>query len=287
MARSKPKRRGIGAMCSIQKRVLHPSKAIREHDPKDKIPGWKIIGTDTKKIKGKDVDCVVLKNDRFGEERFYCARQFAVVDVEGPAESFFPVITRRRNQNPSNDSVSAEREVSGGTTNSNGEGGDTSAPDSASALPSMLRSFHAIGAGSGDAEDIARVRSLGFDVDDDNDPAPENVPSEEERAQESLRDNQQWVTYPFEPRKACNAPNSSPCLDGLPRGEQLKSVTLLWMFEKLMGRWLLESVIVQATNRKLASNNCHEVSYGEFLVFIGLCLLMASQKVASDNYLLE
>jgi len=98
-------------MCSIQKRVLHPSKSIREHDeyklldPKDKIPCCQIIGADTKKIKGKDVGCVVLKNDRFGEERFYCARQFAVVDVEDPAESFFPVITRRRNQNPSNDSA--------------------------------------------------------------------------------------------------------------------------------------------------------------------------------------
>ena len=123
------------------------------------------------------------------------------------------------------------------------------------------------------------MRSFGFDVDDNNDPAPENVPSEDERAQEGLRDNQQWGTHPFDPRKASNAPNSSPYLDGLPRGEQLKSVTLLWMFEKLMGRWLLESVIVKATNRKLASNNCHEVSYGEFIVLIGLWLLMASQKV--------
>jgi len=33
--------------------------------------------------------------------------------------------------------------VSGGTTNSNGDGADTSAPDSAAALPSVLRLFHA------------------------------------------------------------------------------------------------------------------------------------------------
>ena len=107
MARSKPKRRGIGAMCSVQKRVLHPSKKISEHEeykllqPSDKIPGWKIIGRDTKKIKGKDVGCVILRNDRFREDLFYCAAQFAVVDVEGPSESFFPVVRRKRKQNPS------------------------------------------------------------------------------------------------------------------------------------------------------------------------------------------
>ena len=77
MARPKPKRRGIGANCSIQRRVLHPSKPICEHagykllDPKDKIPWWKITGTDTRKIKGKDVDCVILKNDRFVGQTFY------------------------------------------------------------------------------------------------------------------------------------------------------------------------------------------------------------------------
>ena len=91
MARPKPKRRGIGANCSIQRRVLHPSKPICEHagykllDPKDKIPWWKITGTDTRKIKGKDVDCVILKNDRFVGQTFYCAKQFAVVDIEGAA----------------------------------------------------------------------------------------------------------------------------------------------------------------------------------------------------------
>lgn len=103
------------------------------------------------------------------------------------------------------------------------------------------------------------MRSLGFDVNDENDPALEKVPTEEERTREGLRGNQQWGTHPFDPRKASNAPNSSPFLDGLPRGEQLKSVALMWMFEKLMVRWLLESVIVAPTNRKLASNRYHKL----------------------------
>ena len=91
--------------------------------------------------------CVVLKIDRFGKERFYCERQFAVVDIEDPTESFFPMTTRKRNQNPTNESASAARGMSGGTANRNGDEADTSAPDSAAALPSALRSFHARGGG--------------------------------------------------------------------------------------------------------------------------------------------
>ena len=120
---------------------------------------------------------------------------------------------------------------------------------------------------------------MGFDVDDDNEPAPENVPTEEVTTEAGLKDNQQWGTHPFDPRKASNAPNPLPSLEGLPKGERSKSVTLLWMFEKLMGRSILESVILPATNRKLASNNYVELSYGEFLVFIGIWFLMATQKV--------
>ena len=46
-----------------------------------------------------------------------------------------------------------------------------------------------------------------------------------------------------------------------------------------MGRMILENIIITATNRILVRNNCRPLSYGEFLVFIGVWLLMASQKV--------
>eukprot|EP00815_Leptocylindrus_aporus_P005115 CAMPEP_0116052952 /NCGR_PEP_ID=MMETSP0322-20121206/1885_1 /TAXON_ID=163516 /ORGANISM="Leptocylindrus danicus var. apora, Strain B651" /LENGTH=230 /DNA_ID=CAMNT_0003535997 /DNA_START=288 /DNA_END=977 /DNA_ORIENTATION=+ len=230
MPRPKPKRRGIGAMCSIQKRVLHPSKKISEHEeykllqPSDKIPGWKIIGRDAKKKQStRNISCVILRNELFREGLFYCAAQFAVVDVEGPSESFFPVVRRKRKQNPS-----SQTEVSTPNNAARSREGTETTPDSAAALPSDLRSIHARGIESGDAEDIARVRALGFDVDDDNEPAPENVPTEEVTTEAGLKDNQQWGTHPFDPRKASNAPNPLPSLEGLPKGERSKSVTLLW-----------------------------------------------------------
>ncbi len=77
---------------------------------------------------------------------------------------------------------------------------------------------------------------MGFDVDDDNESAPENVPTQEETTQAGLKDNQQWGTHPYDPRNASNAPNPLPSLEGLPTGERLKSVSFLWMFEKFMGR---------------------------------------------------
>ena len=184
-----------------------------------------------KKIKGKDVGCVILRNELFREGLFYCAAQFAVVDVEGPSESFFPVVRRKRKQNPS-----SQTEVSTPNNAARSREGTETTPDSAAALPSDLRSIHARGIESGDAEDIARVRALGFDVDDDNDPAPENVPTQEETTQAGLKDNQQWGTHPYDPRNASNAPNPLPSLEGLPTGERLKSVSFLWMFEKFMGR---------------------------------------------------
>ena len=40
---------------------------------------------------------------------------------------------------------------------------------------------------SGDAEDIANVRRLGLDVDDDNEPAPENIPNQ--------NGSQPWIVF--------------------------------------------------------------------------------------------
>jgi len=142
-----------------------------------------------KKIKGKDVGCVILRNELFRDDLFYCASQFAVVDVEGPSEHFFAVVRRKRKQNPSNQSAATGTQVSTPNNAARSREGTETTPDSAAALPSDLRSIHARGIESGDAEDIARVRALGFDVDDDNEPAPENVPTQEETTQAGLKDN--------------------------------------------------------------------------------------------------
>jgi len=58
-----------------------------------------LIGKDTDKKTGKGGESVVLKNYPFVEEKCNCTRQFVVVNIKGPAESFFYVITRSRNQN--------------------------------------------------------------------------------------------------------------------------------------------------------------------------------------------
>jgi hypothetical protein len=110
------------------------------------------VSRKTKNINGKPKVVIVVKHPAFGDSVVYCAERYAKVKVEGEPDDFFdkkvdlPIIA-----NAPTFSVN-----------------DIIKPIDTSVIDKMGRSR---------SEDIALARSQGLDVDDDNKPAPENIPA--------------------------------------------------------------------------------------------------------------
>ena len=201
-------RRGIGAKCTIPKRFLHSKRTIDTntyYQNKQDVDGLLIIGRGERKINNKQVMCCLFRNDRFDNNTIlYCVEKFAKVVEEGPAEHFFsaPVATVGVGENKRRSStvnVPAARNNDG--VMAGGDSGRASAGASAGAsaatnmnvnvnlsTENLAReeqegaiTFRITTARVDDQEDIARIRDMGFDVDDNNEPAPENVPDTQQQ----------------------------------------------------------------------------------------------------------
>jgi hypothetical protein len=157
--KSATKQRGVGARCDILLKYLHPQVLINSKIPK---PGWThkqeltdcvIVSREARNIDRKGRIFIVVKHSTFGESLVYCAERYAKVKVEGEPDGFFgkktdlPIIA-----NAPTFSVN-----------------DTDKPICTSVIDKMGRSTR--------SEDIALARSQGLDVDDNNEPAPENIPA--------------------------------------------------------------------------------------------------------------
>ena len=121
-------------------------------------------------------------------------------------------------------------------------------------------------------DDVAMVCHLvdGSMIDDDNAPAPENIPTP--------NDNTDGIFGEWE--------HSGSCYRALAGGRRLKArisypphikPSLFNMFELFFFTSFVKDVIIPQTNRRLTANGIHrELSYGEFLRWIGVWLIMST-----------
>ena len=109
-----------------------------------------VIGQGVKKIKGKEHMCALFRHDSFPNKVLYCCKKWeSHVVSEGGPKDFFCQAPSVVEEDATEKEDSDEDRV---------------------AIPEHV--FHM---GAND-EDIAHIRSLGFSVDDDNEPVPENIP---------------------------------------------------------------------------------------------------------------
>ena len=108
-----------------------------------------------RKIKGVTKPCILVKHDDYGDDLLYCAVRNAVVTTEGPEDDIFPDQAPQLPDKPVWDGAVYEVDES----------------DEDEANDDIIYNFQ------NNAEDIAQVRDKGFLVDDDNDPAPKNIPA--------------------------------------------------------------------------------------------------------------
>jgi hypothetical protein len=127
------------------------------------------------------------------------------------------------------------------------------------------------------AEDIAQVRALGFVVNDDNEPAPENIPTPQENNNDATTDDgRPWGWDGIDYRKQANGQCTKAHINFL-SGIVLEGATMLTMFLLFFPRRFMEDVILVQTNNNLKGGGA-PVTFGEFLRFLGLWLYMSTLK---------
>ena len=162
MVRTKKKVAGIGAVCECLRRFLHPSKVIDEHfintHHKHRIDSLVIVKREVTKVNKRDQMCYFYNHPSFPDRPIYSTACYAKVVEEGEPCGYFA------ENIPRVETESVVVEVVG----QDGERG--------LAVPVVTSEL---------GEDIARLRAEGYSVDDDNDPAPENIPARETAASAS------------------------------------------------------------------------------------------------------
>ena len=152
MPRNRKKQLGSGAVCKCLACFLHPravvgAKYLTVHH-KYRVDGLLVIKQEVKKVNENDHICIIFNHPDFNDIFLHCVSRYASVKTEGDSSGFFET-------DGSVVAIAIEEVLLGDE-------------DDGVELPPI---------GGDLAKDIARLRAEGYGVDDDNEPAPENLPS--------------------------------------------------------------------------------------------------------------
>jgi len=252
--RSKKRRLGKGAKCSVLLKNLRPSAIVAatfvNYQARDRLDDLVVIGQEVKSRGGKTFDAILFRSDTVPDETLWCASRWAVVTQEGDPSEFF-------------DQATPAALEPGGVPAAAGAGNDVEIDTTV---------FNA----SNQAEDIALVRNMGFDVDDDNEPAEENIPTNGETGAtdtEGLYAFQRWGWSGIDQRRTTT---SSDQQAGFHNEWSPKGKSWLDIFLHLFPLVWMKNVLLKKTSDALKDDGQDELTFGELLRYIGLWLLMAT-----------
>jgi len=139
-------RHGVGANCTVLTKFIHPSEHVRsKHANLEK--GHQtlviIVGEETVKVRRKEQKCYMFRSDDYPNRILHAVKRYVNVVIEGPVETLF--------DQPTGNDVAIVQAAAQGTPN----------------MPHRTNDHN---------EDIQNFTALGAIVDDDNVPAPENIP---------------------------------------------------------------------------------------------------------------
>ncbi len=254
MVRRAKKRLGKDAKVSILAKYLHPSRLVSSTLPNiesnHRVENCVIIGTAVKKVHRRDQVVVLLKHDSFktndGEsEEIYGVPRWYKVTEEGPSDYYFD--------------IGSNGQVIQGSTNDDIETGDIELE-----LPSIVTQINHRGFLDGDLLQLDGQ----IEVDDDNLPAPENVPiANRSNANDIFVE---WGHDGVCQRRQAGGQNMEASLFNF--GSHSGVPTILQTFEMMFPKEYIEQVIIKQTNKKLEQ----KMTYGEFFIWMGLWFFMGT-----------
>jgi hypothetical protein len=159
---------GVGGVATCISRFVHPSKPIRDkylnREKGHKLDNLKIIALQEKVIRrgAPAAKVYIFSHDDFPDQEFYASTRYVHLTQEGPEDGYFAeegaVVPARRVAVQANAGrMDGVDEVNRGVN-----------------IPFARNSNLT-------ADDMAELRRQGITIDDDNDPAPENIPIPELR----------------------------------------------------------------------------------------------------------
>ncbi len=132
------------------------------------------------------------------------------------------------------------------------------------------------------AEDIALVLEMGFKVDDDREPAPENIPTNNEPSAAGLREGQEWGWDGIDQRATLGgAMYNGP---SFANGWTPQQKTFLEIFLHLFPLKFFTEVIVEATSNALNVADSAKTTMGEMLRYVGMWMLMSCYLKSPDYF---
>ena len=247
MPKPKRLRNGIGAVVSVYKRFLHPRVLVSAKYPNaakaDVLDGLLVVGQEEKIVCKRLQTCVVMRHEDFDDgELIHAVARYCKVQQEGALEHLF--IEPQRDEPEGVGAVAVADEEDGQRE-----------------IPVMLN------------EDASNFRAQGFEVDDDNEPAPENIPRTND-----TRTNCEflsWGSESIEPRRAAGVGDMQPNLVG----SDATLHSIVGYFIHFLPMAFIKNVVIPATSANLSE----ALTWEEFLRFLGLLFLSQPPSLFQDE----
>jgi hypothetical protein len=255
MARRNRHRLGDGARCSVLLSKLRPSERVDNAFPNSestqRLDDLVALRRQLVTRRGLTYDAIFFSSASIPDVELSAARRFVLVLEEGPNDGVWEEVAN--NPAPGNPSL---------------PDGDVDNPVPIDDAIFNLR---------GTAEDIAMVRNQGFDVDDDNEPVPENVPTDDGPTVDDnngLYEDQTWGWDGID-RRANNGGYEEPSFTN---GWTPINKSFLDLFLHAVPYTWLTTVMMSKTMETMrrVSPNCNVLRLGEFLRYLGIRLLMST-----------
>ena len=243
---------GADALIGVIARFIHPSIHIRNKFPNAitsfRLNDLKVIREETKVVNNKQQECYIfvhpdMVDDDGNKVELYATKRYCKIISEGPPEKFFGT-----------DELVLDEEGS----REEDEDVDRSMPEMVPAILGRGNILH---------EDVSTLRGE-VEIDDDNDPAPENVPVlQEANSAPSVFDDD------FGSTGICNRRMTGVMnVDATLKNSGNMVLNRYQLFQIFFPMDFVCNVIIEETNKSLNK----PISFGEFLVWIGLWIMMST-----------
>ena len=268
-------RLGVGAKVWVLVSRLHPkdviSKAYPNYTKADKAEGLVVASEGPKPIHREEKVVVVFRHPPKHQQtqEFDCWALHRIVHVteEGDESGLFS-LTDSMGENTSEEAQGTQQGPNNTVITDNSPENQEHVPVE---IVQLMTSENAILS----SDDTDLIRNICPDmVDNDNQPLPENVPTE---AETTMTANQPQIFSSWE--------HSGSCFRYLEGGRKNKArlnfntdvnPTIKQLFEMFFFKPFIVEVIIPETNKRMKAEKHRPVTYGEFLCWLGLWFLMAT-----------
>ena len=249
----KRKQMGTGATIKVIKRFIHPSEFIRERfkNPKkgEKLEDCLVIGRGEKVVRRKQQMCIIFRHGSFENVELYAVERYCSITKEGPESEFFTdEIDEMIEETFVEDAMLTE---------------ETKEDEESEKIDAHRH---------GGELELLDLAMAGFVVENDNDPlfenAPESNPSSNEKEEVTWGE---WGHSGICYRKQSTATTIMPAIKI--QNKKTETMTRLQLFELFFITDYIKEVILVHINKNI---NGETVTYGEFLRWLGIWLLIAS-----------